>query len=310
MDLQKIINLTTGPFASKTIDSCKKIKSSPIVSSYLITFTDGFKVILKLEAAKTHFLKNNFNPIAVENEVLNLLKDKLSLKVPEVYFYDESKELINKKYIFTEYFDLPDYQKQLPSLSKDELEKIDYKSGRIVRELRDFTGETFGFPGDSKHQFSKLYDFVQFLLNNIITDAKKKAVDLTITGEALNELLEKDIRCFDCDTEPTLVHFNMLPDNLLIKDNEIFAVINWENTIYGDPLMEARFRLQKYTLPFFDGFGQSQFNLKETRRLLWYDIIYYLTEMIRSSRLKKGQNAYEEAKQLIQQCITMLQFSF
>ncbi len=315
MDIQTIKELSAKAFPARIVSDYKKFNKDYLldsVDSFLITFTDGFKAILKTERSKSHLLKNNFDPITTEKEAFNILNNKptLKIKIPDLYYFDDSKTSYSKKYLFTEYFGLLDYEKQMPSMEKEKIERIDYKSGKVVKKLMDTLSPTFRLLVDSRHQFTELFDFVFFLLNNVISDAGNKNVDLSIPSAELNALLEKDRKCFEYSTEPCLVHLNMQPHNILVNDDEIYSIINWENAVFGDPLMEVRFRLQKYTLAFLDGFGQSQFNFKETRRLLWYDIIYYLSVMVKCGSSKANQIYYENAKKLIQQCMMMLQFTF
>ena len=315
MDIQTVKELSSKAFPSRVVIDYKKFNKDYIldsVDSYLITFDDGFKAILKTERSKSHLLKNNFDPITTEKEAFNILSNKpsLKIKIPDLYFFDDSKSSYSKKYLFTEYFGLLDYEKQMPALEKEKKERIDYKSGKVVKKLMDTLSPTFRLLVDSRHQFTELFDFVFFLMNNVISDAGNKNVELPLPSAELNALLEKDRKCFECSTEPCLVHLNMQPHNILVNDDEIYSIINWENAVFGDPLMEVRFRLQKYTLAFLDGFGQSQFNFKETRRLLWYDIIYYLSVMVKCGSSKANQIHYENAKKLIQQCMMMLQFTF
>jgi hypothetical protein len=315
MNIQTIKELSSKAFPARTVVEYKKFNKDHLldnVDSYLVTFDDGFKAILKTERSKSHLLRNNFDPITTEKEVFYIINNKptLKIKIPDLYFFDDTKTSFSKKYLFTEYFGLLDYEKQMASLPKEKKERIDYKSGKVVKKLMDTLSPTFRLLVDSKHQFTELFDFVFFLLNNVISDAHKRNVDLSIQSAELNALLEKDRKCFECSTEPCLVHLNMQPHNILVNDDEIYSIINWENAVFGDPLMEVRFRLQKYTLAFLDGFGQSQFNFKETRRLLWYDIIYYLSVMVKCGSSKANQIHYENAKKLIQQCMMMLQFTF
>ena len=314
MNIQTIKELSAKAFPARTVVEYKKFNKDNLfdsVDSYLVTFDDGFKAILKTERSKSHLIRNNFDPITTEKEALATIRNNpiLKIKIPELYFFDDTKTLYSKKYLFLEYFGLPDFEKQMSSMTKQEREVIDYRSAKVVKKLMDTLSPTFRLLVDSKHQFTELFDFVFFLLNNVISDAHDKNVDLPIQSAELNALLEKDRKCFECNTEPCLVHFNMQPYNVIINDKEVYSIINWENAVFGDPLMEVKFRLQKYTLAFFEGFGQSQFNFKETRRLLWYDIIYYLSVMVKCGSSKSNQTHYENAKKLIQQCLMMLQIT-
>ena len=47
--------------------------------------------------------------------------------------------------------------------------------------------------------------------------------------------------------------------------------------MFSDPLMEDRFRTQKCSQDFLNGYSNRSFTYDEKRRLLWYDIILFLS---------------------------------
>ena len=79
MDIQTVKELSSKAFPSRVVIDYKKFNKDYIldsVDSYLITFDDGFKAILKTERSKSHLLKNNFDPITTEKEAFNILSNK------------------------------------------------------------------------------------------------------------------------------------------------------------------------------------------------------------------------------------------
>ena len=306
---EKINEMALKAFPKKIITAYEEISDGNCNAIYKITFTDKSKVILKIASAdENFFMKNEANLMETEVEALKLVENKLSVKTPKLIYYDDSCTICSGKYLFMEYLEGSTYEKLSPELSKYTKETLDYKCGKLVKEIAEITGPKFGFLAPSAKKFDTLFDFVKYLLENTVSDAQAKNIDFSISGENLLELLEKDQRCFDVlDLEPTLVHFDMWQGNLLVQEEAITGIIDWERAIFGDPLMEDRFRLQKYTLPFFEGYRQSQFNFKETRRLVWYDIILYLSMMTEGAfRNYEDNSCYEFAAPLFKQALFML----
>ena len=52
--------------------------------------------------------------------------------------------------------------------------------------------------------------------------------------------------------------------------------------MWGDPLMDDRFRSHNRPAAFLEGFGQTDFTPDEQRRIAWYDLFLYLTMVTES----------------------------
>lgn len=304
---ETIIKMAARAFPEKTVSAVAELPGCSCNAVYKISFSDSTQVVLKISSPdKSSYMKNEVNLIDAEIAALKLVKDKIKVQTPKVLYSDSTCEICSGKYFFMEYIDGVTFSSISASLSKEEKEKIDYKSGKLVKEIIDITGSEFGFLAD-ENKFNNLFDFVNYILKNTIADAKSMNLDFGISEEEFLALLERDRRCFEVEMEPTFVHFDLSPENLLVKDNAVVGLIDWERALFGDPLMEDRFRLQKYTLAFFEGFRQSQFNYKETRRLVWYDVIHYLSIMTESKfREDTNPDRFNNAQAVFKTAFMML----
>ena len=59
--------------------------------------------------------------------------------------------------------------------------------------------------------------------------------------------------------------------------------------MWGEPLMDDRFRRHNRPAAFLEGYGKTSFTPAETRRLAWYDMYLYLT-MITESYYRQLDN--------------------
>jgi hypothetical protein len=69
----------------------------------------------------------------------------------------------------------------------------------------------------------------------------------------------------------------MWEGNIFVENGEMCGVIDWERAMWGDPLMDDRFRSHNRPAAFLEGFGQTAFTPEELRRIAWYDLFLYLT---------------------------------
>ena len=156
---------------------------------------------------------------------------------------------------------------------------MDTEIGRISRELSTVKNPEFGFLGEDK-RYESLYDFVKQMLLNLISDAKKRDIDIIYDEHTFLDQLEKDKPAFESVKTASLVHWDMWEGNVFVKDGHVSGIIDWERALWGEPFMDDRFRMHNRGKHFLEGFGQTLFAEDELIRLRWYDIILYLTMMI------------------------------
>lgn len=278
---QQTINKMTGnAYPGKRISSCTELTEGFCNVAYLITFQDGEKKILKIAAADNHgYMSNEINMMTAEVSAMQLLQDKLSAKVAKVDLHDNSKTICSGEYFFMDCLDGENYFHLKNRLSEKEQQNLDFQIGHLVREFTNISNDFFGLLGDVEHRFPSLYELIHYMLNNVIRDADRKAVKYFISGNKLLALLERDRYIFDQVTTPCLVHYDLWEGNIFVKDMQVHGLIDWERALWGDPLMEDRFRRHTRNSDFLKGFGIESFTDAQQRRIYWYDIILYLTMM-------------------------------
>lgn len=243
--------MVSNAYPDKDIISCTELTEGLCNVAYLITFQDGDKKILKIAAADHYgYMSNEINMMTAEVTAMNLLQNKLSTNVAKVDFHDNSKTVCSGEYFFMEYLE---------------------------------GGNFFGLLGDTEHRFHSLYELIHYMLSNVIHDADRKAVEYFIRGNELLTLLERDKNIFDQITTPHLVHYDLWEGNIFVKDMQVSGLIDWERALWGDPLMEDRFRRHTRNTAFLQGFGLETLTDAQERRGHWYDILLYLTMMTEGS---------------------------
>ncbi len=161
----------------------------------------------------------------------------------------------------------------------------------------------FGFLGDDK-RYDSLFSFVKQMLENLISDAKNKDIDILYDEKTFINQLEKDKSSFNLVQDATLVHWDMWEGNVFVKDGHVSGIIDWERALWGEPFMDDRFRMHNRGKQFLEGFGKTSFSEDELKRLRWYDVILYLTMMIEVYyREFEDKGQYFWAREMLEKCI-------
>ena len=267
-------------FPGKTVTDIQELTEGMCNVTYNITFSDGYECILKIAAKDTTGnTSNEIRLMEAEVTAMKLVKEHCSFKVADVLVYDRSRSICDGDYFFMEKLPGTNYSFIKEKLTEDINCKLQHDIGEISKQLTSISNPQFGFLGDSK-RYDYLSDFVGLMLNNLISDGQKKSVDLGCDVKELLEEFENEKHLFDEVSTATLVHWDMWEGNVFVEDDHVSGIIDWERAMWGEALMDDRFRKHNLNKDFLDGFGKQVFTKYELKRLRWYDIILYLTMMI------------------------------
>lgn len=276
----KIIQMAQAAFPKRGIPQIEELTEGMCNAAYRLAYEDGFKTILKISSPiKNAFLTNECNLMDAEVKAMSLVAQKTDIKVASVYAYDTTKRLCEGDYFFMECLDGASWISVIDNLGEDVNSMLHMKVGELQKQLSIVSGDKFGLLGDSIHQFDKLFDFIYFLINNVLNDAERRNVAIGISKNDILAVLIRDKVFFETIKTPTLVHWDMWEGNIFIKDGEISGIIDWERAMWGEAYMDDRFRYHNRHIDFLKGFGINEFSEEEMRRIYWYDILLYLTMM-------------------------------
>ena len=277
---ENIIRMAKAAFPERGIPKIEELTEGMCNAAYRLTYMDGFKTILKISSPiKEGFMTNETNLMEAEVRAMKLVAENTPIKVPEVYKYDTSKELCDGDYFFMENLDGTSWVSVADRLGETVNAGLRMEVGKLQKQLSEVKGDKFGLVGDDVHRFESLYDFTYFLIKNVLEDAEKRNVVIGVSKEEILTELGKDRELFDKIEKPVLVHWDMWEGNIFVKDNHVSGIIDWERAMWGEPLMDDRFRNHNRHADFLKGFGISELSDEELRRVHWYDILLYLTMM-------------------------------
>ena len=277
---ETISGMAKMAFPDKQIAEIKELTEGLCNVAYDITFEDGSESILKIAAKdRRGNTSNEVNLMRAEINAMKLVAENCSFKVADIQYYDASNTICDGNYFFMEKLEGDNFFLVRKGMSEEVIATIDTEIGKISRELSNIQNSEFGFLGEDK-RYDSLFEFVKQMLGNLISDARKREIDIVYDEQTLMNQLENDKSAFEAIHKASLVHWDMWEGNVFVKDGHVSGIIDWERALWGEPFMDDRFRMHSRRKHFLEGFGQTSFSETELKRLRWYDIILYLTMMI------------------------------
>ena len=275
---QSIEQLVSIAFPNDKMISFKELTEGLCNAAYLIELGSGIKTVLKISSAdNSSFLRNEKDMSETEAAALKYMEGLGIVMVPKVYYYDFSRTVCSGKYIFMKALDGDSFSSVSYSMGEEERNDIYFGLGKIVSKLSSVKGKFFGSFVNSGLQYDSLYDLVFAMFTNLFDDIEDKHLDHGVDRTEIFEKLTEDKDIFSDVAQPSLIHNDIWEGNIFIKHSRIIGVIDWERTMWGDPLMEEYFRSHRYVKAFYEGFGRSELNANEKRRVYWYDLFLCLT---------------------------------
>lgn len=306
---ENIRRMAAAAFPERQLQTVTELTEGMCNAAYRIGFTDGGESILKIAAAHSEgLMTNEVNLMDAEVKAMRIVEDSNLVKVARVQYYDTSKALCSGNYFFMEALPGQSCFAIRDKLTEEELGVIHYETGLIARRLTGLKGNRFGLLADEAHQYTGLYDFVHYLIANVLADAEKKDIVLGVSADEILTRLAADRAAFDAVTQPALVHWDMWDGNIFVKDGHISGIIDWERALWGEAFMDDRFRRHTRNAEFLKGYGQETFTSREMKRINWYDIFLYLTMMTEGAyRGYEDDSQYRWTKPLFEEAWRDLQ---
>ena len=145
--------------------------------AYRITLSNNQQVILKIAPPKEALIMSyEKNIMYSEVEALRLIKNKTSVPVPEVLFYDNSKEICDSDYFFMKVIEGQSMNEIQEALSEEAKKTIQYQMGMYNSEMNQITGPAFGYYGQPQIQGNCWFEVFKTMLEMAFTDAKAQNI--------------------------------------------------------------------------------------------------------------------------------------
>ena len=268
--------MCAAAFPGREVKSITELTEGMFNVAYRVDFADGASVLMIAAADASALLSNEINLMQAEVAAMRIVQEHGVSLVPQVQFADFTRTICSGNYFFMECLPGRSLSSCSNELTKDVINHVLYQSGQFQQKLSRIHGVDFG-PLGLEPRFPTLHGLIRFLIANVLRDAENRSVDLQLSHEAVLARLEADSALFAQVQTPSLVHWDMWEGNIFVENGEMCGIIDWERAMWGDPLMDDRFRSHNRSAAFLEGFGQTAFSPDELRRIAWYDLFLYLT---------------------------------
>lgn len=268
-------------------------------TNYMVSSKNNKKYVLKI-------FYENYKNYRKDIALFNMLKEHIP--VQEIYKIGQDNSIENKKYIIYKYIDgetISQYVNEGNEITKEIVESVAEVMGRIHSIKFKRMGSL-----DDKLCIKNERGSIVELYNKYINDN----VRLRLGSENINKIKQivdnykNDLAQLECDVR--LIHGDFQGTNIIINNNSVASIIDWEFCMAGSPLMDIGqfFRYEEY-------FNSELINIFENKyreicdyELIdnWYNIskiidLISLVQLI--GRDQEMPNKYNKIKEIVENTI-------
>lgn len=250
----------------------RELKEGYFNIAYQVRLSDRDVVLKIAPSPETEVMTFEKNIMFSEVDSMKMVAQRTEVPVPEVLFYDSSRDVADREYFFMEMLDGKSLSSISDVLPEEQKQRIYYDMGRYTAMLNGITGERFGYYGQPDRQGEDWYEVFRDMLRDPFADAERKGIAMPVREDETLELLERDRALLGAVKTPRFVHWDIWAGNVFIADGQIRGIIDFERCLWGDPLLEVGFRCYEQNSAFFGGYGIKGLSREEKRRARWYDV--------------------------------------
>ena len=254
---------------------------------YLINDNEN-KMVLKIAPTdENKMITVDRNILWWEKEMLELMK-KINIPAPELIKYNDEKEIHPSPYIFMSYIEGINYQKEKAKLSHKDQEKIEFEMGRLSSEICKIKSNSFFLPHDKNKNFQNNYDFVNYLFDKLLDNAKESNVKLGKDYDKVRNLILQKKDFLNNISSICLTHTDIWNGNVLINNKKLVGIIDFADLYFCDYLMTFYFHPidSETSKDFLKGFNKQTLTKDENIRIEIYKM-YTILKMIVDCKLKE-----------------------
>jgi aminoglycoside phosphotransferase (APT) family kinase protein len=255
--------------------------------AYLMRLRGGEPVVLKIAPpAGVEVMTYERDMMRTEVAALTMIRERTTVPVPTVLYYDQSRELCDADYFFMEFIDADNL-----GIIKDGLAPEDYNAyeellGAANRALNEIKGERFGPLLGGASAGAGWRQVFTGIVEDVLRDGERRGVDLGCDYDGIRRIVAEHADCLDEVAEPAFIEWDLWDSNVMVRDGALAAIIDHERAFYGDPLMEGGFvAIEPDALPgdpaaFLRGYGKATFTPAERMRRRLYNLHLMLIMVI------------------------------
>ncbi|WP_456276425.1 phosphotransferase family protein [Bacillus sp. AK128] len=269
-----------GVGIAEGVDALTELKEGWFNVAYKITLTDGRETILKIAPPlDAEILTYEKNIMFTEVNMMKLVARETEVRVPEVFYYDQKRDLCDSDYFFMEKLSGSNYDHKKKNLSEEINSSINTQIGKFLKQINSIKGTSyFGYEGNPELRGKTWREAFSKMISSVLEDGERKQVDLGCSYDELYALIERKLDYLKVVTTPQLIHWDCWDGNVFVKDGKVVGIIDFERALWGDALMESLFRWRNpHQLA---GYEKQNLTFEEEVRSKLYDLYMYLIMLI------------------------------
>lgn len=261
-------------------DAIVELKEGWFNVAYNVKLADGRETILKIAPpVDAEVLSYEKNIMSTEVNTMRLASKETDVIVPQVYYYDDKKDICDSDYFFMEKIIGNNYDNVKKDLSETIIKSINQQIGLCLKKVNDIEGRSyFGYDGNPDLQGNTWRETFLKMIDAILDDGKRKQVELICSYDEIYSLIEKNTHYLDAITKPHFVHWDCWDSNVFVREGKVVGILDFERVLWGDILIESIFRFREINQ--LIGYGKTDFTPEEIVRCKLYDAYLYLVMVI------------------------------
>ena len=276
--IRKMVNKFFAPLELKDY---RELTEGYFNIAYEVELSDGKKAVLKIAPSKeVKVMTYEKNIMYSEVQAMRIVRENCNVPVAEIYGYDDSCTICKSPYFFMEKLNGESLYSIKETLTAEQIDSIYRETGRMIHSVNNIPCLCFGYPGQPEYQGAEWYSVFYKMIETMLEDGEKVNVDIKISPDELIRKLQRDKAYFAEVTKPCFVHWDCWDGNIFVENGKVVGIIDWERTLWADPLMEVGFRTYNANPAFQKGYGLETLSEDQQRRALWYDIYLMLSMTI------------------------------
>ena len=256
-------------------DAIVEMKDGWFNASYRVGLADGRDVILKIAPpAGSEVLTYESNIMTTEVASMRLVRRNPTIPVPEIYCFDDVRDLCDSAYFFMEKVAGDNLEHAKADMAPEARAAIDRQIGEIIRAVNAFTGTYFGYEGNTELRAATWREAFVKIVDSVLDDGARKAVVYDFGYDEIRAAVRKHAAALDEIETPCLVHWDAWDPNWFVRDGKVAGIIDFERALWAEPLMEAQFRYfgGPEISDAMRGYGKTTFTLAEQERCQLYQL--------------------------------------
>ena len=284
--------LRRAGFSGCTISS---IGAGHYNDSYYVDSDQGRLVLRIAPADSIPKLFYEVDMMKSEVNVHRLVREHTNVPVPQILYYDFSRDLINRDYLIMEYLD------GNPGLFDEK------ELGEYVRQIHAIKSDLHGYPERAAPTGESWQDIFYTYVELIFSDCLSCGVIGSGEYEHFLSIYKKH-RDVIVDASPSLLHLDLWTQNILTVNGRITAILDFDRGLYGDPELEfAVLDTYGYSTPdFFEGYGQprpvdSKARIRQQLYIVYELIKYAFIRFARGKSMSTGRSHVSQCQRILEE---------